>query len=170
MGEASKNVSQPLFASCNFFKDLIIYLTSTIFLKGWKSNCRTFVFSRFSFMEESCPRPRLTKIVLGIGGFFSAIVIVCFSVGGPLYIQERYKAQSYVKDSCLVRSASYETVYKCIQETRRANSYGKCYVAVWHVEFGQNGTHRATIRSNAENSYRDVEAKSDRYKVCSTSS
>jgi hypothetical protein len=167
MGETSKNVSQPPIGSCNFLKDLIIYLTSTVFLKGWK--LPLFV-SRFSFMAESSSRPRLTKIVLGIGGLFSAIVIVCFSVGGSLYIQERSKAQSYVKDSCRVRSASYETIDRCLQEGTKTTRYKTCYVAVWHVEFGQNGTRREIIRSNSEYSYKYVEAKSEQYKVCSTSS
>ncbi len=132
--------------------------------------CYLCFFSRFSFMAESCPRPRLTKIVLGIGGFFSAIVIVCFSVGGPLYIQERSKAQSYVKDSCRVRSTSYQTIDRCIQSGVKTIRYKKCYVAVWQVEFGQNGTLRETIRGDGENSYKYVEAKFEQYKVCSTSS
>jgi hypothetical protein len=127
-------------------------------------------FSRFSFMADSCPRPRLAKIVLGIGCFFLVITVVCFSVGGPLYIQERNKALLYAKDSCRVRSASYETLTRCIAVDTRAMRYKKCYVPLWQVEFGQNGTLRETIRGGGEDSYRDVEAKTDQYKVCSTSS
>ncbi len=167
MDEASKNISQPFVGSCNFLKDLIIYLTSTVFLKGWKL---PLFSSRFSFMAESSPRPRLTKIVLGIGGVFSVIVIVCFSVGGSLYIQERSKAQSYVKDSCRVRSVSYDTINRCIEEGTKTTRYKTCYVAIWHVEFGQNGTRRETIRSNSEDSSKQLEAKSEQYKVCRTSS
>jgi hypothetical protein len=81
-------------------------------------------------MAESCPRPRLAKIVLGIACFFFVIVIVCFLVGGPLYIQERNRMLLYTKDSCRVRSASYETIGKCIADGTKSVKYEKCYVAV----------------------------------------
>jgi hypothetical protein len=121
-------------------------------------------------MADSCPRPQLTKIVLGIVFFFCGIVIICFGVGGSLYIQERNKVLSYAKDSCRVQSASYETVAKCIGPEPKAMRYEKCYVPVWHVELGRNGTLIETIRSDAVPSYKYIEAKSERYKVCSTSS
>ncbi|CAF1231986.1 unnamed protein product [Adineta steineri] len=50
-------------------------------------------------MAESCPRPKLAKIVLGIGCFFLGITVVCFAVGGPLYFQEHNKMRSYVDSS-----------------------------------------------------------------------
>lgn len=117
-------------------------------------------------MSESCPRPRLAKIVLGIALVSSAIVIVCFAVGSSLYVQERSKVASYVKDLCQVQSASYETISKCIQETTRTSRLEKCFAAVWHVDYGENGKIKGTIRSDAERSYKSAETKSEQFKVC----
>jgi hypothetical protein len=115
--------------------------------------------------ESSPPMPRSAKIVLGIGLIFFVIVIICFSVGGPLYIQEHHRVKFYEKDSCRVRSASYETIRKCITDGTKTARYNKCYVPLWQVEFGQNGTRRETIRTDKENSYQNAETKSDQYKV-----
>ena len=117
-------------------------------------------------MAESSSRARLTKIVLGIAVFFCAIVIVCFSVGGPLYIQERTKTQSYIKDSCRVLSTSYETIEKCNDYGTKSTKYRRCFIAIWHVQFGQNGTRTEQIRSSGEKSYQHVEAKFEQFKVC----
>ncbi|CAF1274791.1 unnamed protein product [Adineta steineri] len=119
-------------------------------------------------MAESCPRPKLAKIVLGIGCFFLGITVVCFAVGGPLYFQEHNKMRSYVKDTCRVRSATYETKPRCIAEGVKTTRYTTCYQAIWHVDFGPNGTFKETIRSNAEKSYQYIESTSQKYKVDSS--
>lgn len=120
---------------------------------------------RLSSMVEWGSRPLLTKIVLGIAVFFSVIMLVCFCVGGPLYIQERSKTQSYVKDSCHVTSTSYETIDKCIDETVRTIRHRTCYIALWDVQLGGNSARKETIRSGPENSYQHMEAKQEQYKV-----
>lgn len=120
-------------------------------------------------MADSCLRPRLAKIVLGIGAFFFVTAIVCLAVGGPLYVQERSKMQSYKKDFCRVRSVTYETIDKCIETRTRTMKYETCYVAVWHVELGQNGTRKEAVRGNGERSYQAMETKSQQYKVWSNS-
>ncbi|CAF0864275.1 unnamed protein product [Adineta steineri] len=84
-------------------------------------------------MAESCSRPQIVKIVLGLGCVFGAVAIVCLVVGGPLYIQERSKVQFYTKDSCRVLSASYETIRAPLGDTK-AVRYEKSYAAVLYVE------------------------------------
>jgi len=118
-------------------------------------------------MAESSSKPRLVKIVLGFVFVFFSITVVCLAVGGSLYFQEQSKVKSYVKDLCRVRSSTYDIMRNCIEEGRRTVRYKKCFVALWQVEFGQNGTQKGTIRSHVEESYRQIEIKSEQYKVCS---
>lgn len=121
-------------------------------------------------MAEFCSRPRLVKIMLGITCVLAMAAIACIAVGVPLYFQERSKTISYVKDSCRVQSTSYEAINNCHVGNTRRIVYETCFVALWYVQLGQNGTHKGIIRADAERSLLLMQAKSDQYKVCSAQS
>ncbi|CAF3188090.1 unnamed protein product [Rotaria socialis] len=112
--------------------------------------------------------PRSVKIALGVGGFFSVVVVACLGVGGSLFFQERYKVLHYAEDSCRVTSASYDASLRCTENSKAGARRGKCYAPVWHVEFGQNGTRKGTIHGYVERSLDHVIVASDKYKVGSS--
>lgn len=110
------------------------------------------------------------NMLLSVVLLFFSVVITCFAVGGKYYIEERYKVRFYVKDNCLVRSATYETLAECVIVQTKSKRISKCYVAVWQVQVGQNGTFIEKIQSSAEHTYKYAQTIADQYKVCSTSS
>ncbi|CAF3765620.1 unnamed protein product [Rotaria socialis] len=124
--------------------------------------------AQFYPMAGISSMPRSVKIALGVGGFFSVVVVACLGVGGSLFFQERYKVLHYAEDSCRVTSASYDASLRCTENSKAGARRGKCYAPVWHVEFGQNGTRKGTIHGYVERSLDHVIVASDKYKVGSS--
>jgi hypothetical protein len=116
-------------------------------------------------METQTTKKKIGKIVFYTGCVFSLAAVVCLMVGGPMYYQERSKERRYVKELCFVQSSTYKTIERCKLTSGSDRHVGKCFLPVWQITYGQNGTRTATIQGDGEPNYWVAEAKSDKYRV-----
>ena len=116
-------------------------------------------------MPTNESRKRFVRLCLGAGAFFALIVIACATVGTSMFFTERGKVKNYVEDSCLVRSASYKTISVCKLAQTGSRGTRQCYVPVWDVDYGRNGTKKAVIQGSGEHQYKQIEQATDKYRV-----
>jgi hypothetical protein len=117
-------------------------------------------------MATQTTKKKLGRIAFYIGCGFSLILVVCFVVGGPMYISERSKERHYAQELCFVRSASYRSMHRCKLTGGSDRTVRKCYVPIWQVTYGQNGTKKATMEGHGDAAnYKSVEAMTERYRV-----
>ena len=131
-----------------------------------------FRLSRFSTMateeEEEVERGAKMgwgRLFLYTGCFFALVFVVCACTSIPMFFSERSKEKNYVEESCIVRSASYRIISRCKVSDTGTRQNRPCYVPVWNVDYGRNGTNKAVIEGTAASSYADVEPSTEKYRV-----